>query len=244
MSITRFERRDAVRLAELAAFIAIWLFVMATARSVAAILHLPLPEMPLIRHAYILFAAIVLACLWVRWRGESLATFGLIVPRRWLLYIGQGLLILIAQLTYDIALRPFIDPVIAGLTHANPTQAEQHFAILKGNLNLALFLVPFAWIFGGFGEEMLNRGLIMTRAAQVLGEGRWAWTAALILQALVFALGHAYQGPVGMFSVFVAGLISGAGTLIWGRNLWPAIIAHGLLDSIAFLAMYAGVAHA
>lgn len=105
-------------------------------------------------------------------------------------------------------------------------------------------LVPFAWVCGGFGEEMLNRGFIMTRFAQLLGGGRWAWIAAMVLQAIPFALGHTYQGPVGMAGIFVAGVIFGAARLLCRGNLWPVMIAHGLLDTLGFFLMYTGIIHA
>ena len=83
-----------------------------------------------------------------------------------------------------------------------------------------------------------------SRFAQLLGESRLAWIAAVVLQALPFALGHAYQGPVGVVAIFFSGLITGTGSLVWGRNLWPVIIAHGLQDTVGFYALYAGLANA
>ena len=44
---------------------------------------------------------------------------------------------------------------------------------------------------------------------------------------------------VWLFTAFGA-LIMGAGTLIWGRNLWPAIVAHGLTDTLGFTLIYFG----
>ena len=78
----------------------------------------------------------------------------------------------------------------------------------------------------------------------MLGETRVAWTAAIFLQAIPFALGHSYQGPVGVVAIYFGALIIGTSTVLWGRNLWPAIIAHGLQDTVGFLALYAGIAHA
>ncbi|HEY4943271.1 MAG TPA: type II CAAX endopeptidase family protein [Rhizomicrobium sp.] len=243
MRMPTFDRRALVRFAELAVVLVLWHYITVWAAAAAAMLHLPLPEMPLIPHAYILFTLVILVCLWVYLRGEPLSDFGLKAPQSWWLAIGQGVLIFLASMVFDIAVRPLIDPWIAHVTGTSATLAEQHFAALKGNLGLLLYLIPFAWLFGGFGEEMLNRGVVMTRIAQLLGEGRWAWIAAMVLQAIPFALGHGYQGPVGMFSVFVGGVIYGAGALIWGRNLWPAIIAHGLQDTLGFVALYTGIAH-
>jgi hypothetical protein len=100
------------------------------------------------------------------------------------------------------------------------------------------------WIFGGLGEEMMYRGFVMTRIAQLLGESRGAWIAALFLQAIPFALGHAYQGPVGMTGVFFSAVITGAGLLpcrhvihtvgpMWEDGLQGEDIREGLVAIVA-----------
>ena len=55
---------------------------------------------------------------------------------------------------------------------------------------------------------------------------------ALVGQAVVFGLDHSQQGPGGMFKVGVIGAVFGLFYLAVGRNLWPLILAHGLIDSI------------
>ena len=119
--------------------------------------------------------------------------------------------------------------------------ARDLFAPLKGNLSLFLFLLPFVWLFAAFGEEFFYRGYLMTRFAQFMGETRLAWGVALVAQAILFGAAHAYQGPVGMVGTALLGAISGAATLLWRRNLWPAIIAHGLQDTLGFTLLYLGL---
>jgi hypothetical protein len=62
----------------------------------------------------------------------------------------------------------------------------------------------------------------------------------VLLQALVFALGHAYQGVTGVVNLFVVGLILGYVYLRGGRNLWPVIVAHGLIDTLSTTLVYLG----
>jgi membrane protease YdiL (CAAX protease family) len=238
------DRRTPRRLLEIAAALGLWFFGQTIVLDAAAIVHLPLPEMPLVKHAYLLFSFVLLICLYIYLRGESFADFGLKWPERVWLQIGRGVLVLAATLVFDIVGRPFLDPLVASLTHTSPTLAEQHFVALKGNFGLFLALVPVALVFGGFGEEFLFRGFLLTRIAQMLGESRWAWGVAVVLQAIPFALGHAYQGPVGIAGIFIVALIDGTAAILWGRNLWPVMIGHGLLDIFAFFAMYSGIAHA
>src|ERR1700710_2979825 len=208
------DRRNLRRLLEIAAVLGLWFFGQAIVLDAAAAVHLPLPEMPLVKHAYLLFSFVLLVCLYGYLRGESFADFGLKMPERVWLQIGRGFLVFAATLIFDTVGRPFLDAFVAGLTHTSPTLAEQHFASLKGNFGLFLTLFPVAWIFGGFGEEFLFRGFLLTRIAQVLGEGRWAWGLAVVLQAIPFGLGHGYQGPVGMAGIFVVALIDGTAAII------------------------------
>lgn len=210
----------------------------------AAALGVTLPKMPLLERAYLHFLFALLLVGYAILRGQKLATFGLARPKRWLVRIGQGLILLVMVMGFDMVGRPVIDPVVAKLTHTSATLAEQHFASLKGNLPMTLYLIPFAWAFGGFAEEFVHRGFIMTRLGQAFGETRAAWMIAVLLQAVPFALGHQYQGPVGMFAIYIGAVLVGGATVLWGRNLWPAMIEHGLQDTIGFLALYAGLAHA
>ncbi len=238
------DRTWLIRLAELVAIVLLSQFIPNIVVAAADALHVPLPVMPLLRHTYLYFALVILICLYLWMRGESFASIGLVAPQRWLVLIGRGLLIFVAILVFEIGVTPFIDPLIARATGTGAHLGEIYFASVKGNLGLFLYLAFFGVFFGGFGEEILHRGFIMTRMAQLLGESRPAWIAAAVLQAIPFALGHAYQGPVGMFGVFVIAILYAVGATAWGRNLWPAIVAHAAFDTFGFWAIYSGIAHA
>ncbi len=244
MTLPRFDRLALIRLIELVAVLVLAEWFAPAVEWVARLVHIDLPRMPLLERTYVFFAGIMLLCLYLRLKGEKFSTFGLVTPARWLPIIGRALLIFFIAMLFDTVVRPVLDAIVAHATNTSTTLAEQHFASVKGNLGLLLYLIPCGWVFGGFGEEMLYRGFVMTRIAQLLGESRGAWIAAVFLQAIPFALGHSYQGPVGVVAIYVIAVITGAGTLIWGRTLWPAIIAHGLQDTVGFYALYAGIAHA
>lgn len=243
MAIT-FGRQTLARLAGFATVLLLDIFHSQLADAFRAATGIQLPNVPLLDHFYLTTIMIVAVFAWLRYRGEDLAPFGLAMTKRWWVTIGLGFVVLFADLFYSTLITPMINPILVKLTGASPTLAEQHFAPLKGNLEYLLILIPCAWIGGAIGEEWLYRGFYMTRIAQFFGNGRAAWGIALFGQAAIFASMHGYQGPVGMAGIFVAGLIYGAGTLIWGRSLWPSMIAHGLLDTLAFTLMYLGIVHA
>jgi membrane protease YdiL (CAAX protease family) len=200
-----------------------------------------LPDMPLLKHTYLAFVFVLILLLWVRLRGETWADFGLIVPRRWALYFGLGVLLAIADLVLDGVVRSISTPLIVSWTGADPHLDQKTFAELKGNLPLFLVIIPSIWLFAAFGEEFLFRGYLLTRLAQIFGGSRAAWALAVVGQAAAFGLAHFYQGPVGMFPIAVGAVLNGAVSVVWGRNLWPVIVAHGLVDTLGFTFLYLGI---
>lgn len=48
------------------------------------------------------------------------------------------------------------------------------------------------------------------------------------------------QGPTGVANIFVLALVFGAVYLRSGRNLWPLIAAHGIIDTVGITLIYLG----
>lgn len=196
-------------IAETAATFAFYQYAALLAVLAAGASGLVLPDMPLLRHTYLAFAAILLIMAWLRWRGEPLARFGLNVPRKWLLYLALGLVLALVSIAVDSMVRSISTPLIVGWTGANPHLDAQTFAAIRGNLPLYLMIVPCVWLFAALGEEFMFRGFLMTRLAQIFGGGRAAWALAIIGQAAAFALAHWYQGAVGMVPIGLGALVTG-----------------------------------
>jgi CAAX protease family protein len=111
---------------------------------------------------------------------------------------------------------------------------------ITGNLGHALVALLVVWTFAAFGEEFGYRGYLLSRAADAGGESAVARWAAVVVVAILFGFGHYYKGPAGILDSGVAGLILGAAFLLSGRNLWAAVLAHGLIDTFAVVAVYFG----
>jgi membrane protease YdiL (CAAX protease family) len=79
----------------------------------------------------------------------------------------------------------------------------------------------------------------MTRFGEAAGGGRPGKATALLATSLLFGFGHFYKGPAGVVQSTASGLVLGGVYLLTG-NLWPAILAHGLGDTFAILALYYG----
>lgn len=118
-----------------------------------------------------------------------------------------------------------------------PALDASRYGNLNGNLPRLLLLLAVAWTTAAFGEELLFRAFLVTRIESLLGNSRSATLLAVAIQAALFGIAHVFQGPTGMLTSFTIGLIFGT-AYARSRNLWPIIIAHGLIDTIGLLALF------
>ncbi len=112
------------------------------------------------------------------------------------------------------------------------------FADVSGSLAELLSVLALSWTVAAFGEELAFRILLMRGIAFVLGDSRAAFAAALVVQAAIFGLVHAYQGPAGIAGAMTSGLLYGALTLAARGSIWPAALAHGINNSIGLVQLY------
>jgi membrane protease YdiL (CAAX protease family) len=133
-----------------------------------------------------------------------------------------------------------VEPLIARLTTGEVPDVSM-FASLVGDEVQLLFWLVMSWTLAAFLEEMVYRGWITARIAEVGGLSTNAWVIAILLSSVLFGFAHLYQGTSGVITTGLSGLLFGVAYLASGRNLWCPIIAHGLTDTIGFVMIYAGV---
>ena len=88
----------------------------------------------------------------------------------------------------------------------------------------------FLSLAAGVGEEVAFRGFAVPALALLTGS---SWEAALI-SSIAFGLLHGYQGWLGVARTGVMGLVL-AGVFLVSGTLWPAVVAHALLNLVAGL---------
>ena len=142
-----------------------------------------------------------------------------------------GVLIFIARAGVSMAATPFLDEL------GPRPDALERMAPLVGNLELLIMLLPLMWV-AVFGEELLFRGLLLNFFAKRFGSDRRAWIAAIFVSALLFGIGHFWQGPRGIIATGLGALVFGAGFYLCGRNLWPPVVAHAIGNSLGFISIY------
>lgn len=188
---------------------------------------LPTPTIPLL--------AIGWLSLWLRrvgWRGVGLSK-----PYHFGKTLLFGIIIGLGYQALDVLL---IAPVLERLTGV-PIDLSQ-FDLLQGNLLLTLFVLVFSWLLAAFGEEMVFRGYLFQRFADLFPNDSRRLIFALVLSAALFSLGHLYQGVTGLIDTFLAGIVLGGLYLFSGQNLWLPILTHGVINTAGFLLIYWGIA--
>jgi membrane protease YdiL (CAAX protease family) len=173
--------------------------------------------------------------LMLRRRGIAWRDLGMTRPPRWwrpvLLGIGVGV-------AYQYLSLYIVEPLIARVTGVLP---DVHlFAPLVGNTSYFLLSLVVAWTLAAFAEELVYRGYVMNRVADLAGGTRAAWVVSLFVVSALFGLAHLYQGTSGVTAAALAGLVNGAVYLASGRNLWAPIIAHGVNDTVGFTLIFLG----
>jgi uncharacterized protein len=107
--------------------------------------------------------------------------------------------------------------------------------VLGGGTNAAQGLLPqgilesLAWLplalSAGFCEELAFRGYLQKQFQAITGSAGWA----ILIQALVFGMGHLYEGVAQVARIVLFGVLFGL-LALWRKNLRPGMIAHAWSD--------------
>lgn len=183
----------------------------------------PVPRLPV----YLSSGAIVLALGWgglmVGWEGLGGEAMGLVrapwgTTLAWTLGLSALSLLVLASF--------FVLRKAVGIR-------ESHLLVqLLPRTGSERVVFSFLSVAAGIGEELAYRGFLIPTLTLLLGSG---WGAA-VLSSAVFGALHAYQGWLGMARTTVLGLLLAASLLLSG-TLWPAILAHAILDLLAGLVL-------
>jgi len=113
-------------------------------------------------------------------------------------------------------------------------KAASKFGELSGNWTLFFSIIPFIWLQSAL-EEILDRGFLINWIEKALSSTWFATIIAVLAQALLFGFRHSYDISERSITVALIGLAMGIGYVAFGRNLWPLILAHCLLNTMSML---------
>lgn len=186
---------------------------------------------PLPFYSYILVGFVAIL-VFQRSNGETLADLGL--KKHGLtshaLIIGGGTAVIWTAFNQFVYI-----PLIFKLFTV-PEYAEYDF-IRNNPINLIITLVA-AWVVGGFYEELVFRGFILSSLQRAFRSINTSFILAAILSSILFGLYHLQQGIFGVIPSFAGGLFWSYLLYRYDRNLWYPILSHALYDTIALILIY------
>ena len=178
---------------------------------------------------------LVLGLVSLRLRDGGWSAIGLKRPPRW----APIVLIALGAAMLRIVLGEFvIDPLTARFWP--PAVAPAGAGSIAGNLKMAGIALAIVWTFAAFGEEIVYRGYLLIRAADIGGRSSAAYWLGAVFVSILFGYGHYYKGPSGIIDSAVAGFILASAYMASGRNLWTCILAHGFMDTVAVVVLFFG----
>lgn len=181
------------------------------------------------------FSTLLTAFILMRIRGVSWKEIGLFRPRNYKKLLLATSFIFAFTIISILVFQMIKDQL--GLQISSDTSGEKaasKFGDLTGNWGLFFTIIPFI-LLQSMLEEILDRGFLINWIEKALSSTLLATFIAVLVQALIFGFRHSYDLSERSITVALIGLAMGIGYVAFGRNLWPLIIAHCLLNTMSML---------
>jgi membrane protease YdiL (CAAX protease family) len=198
-------------------------------------------ENPLARQGVVWVAnVLMLVVVWLglRRRGQNWEHFGLSFRRaNWRAIIRA---VLLSFVVFVAAIAAFaVGAIVMANLIGRPESADMSgYNYLQGNLPMLILALVAVFIVSSFGEEVIYRGFLINRIAELGSGNKTAWRLAAAISAIIFGFVHFDWGLAGMVQTGFMGLALALSYLFVKRNLWITILAHAYMDAILLLQMY------
>jgi len=180
----------------------------------------------------------ILILVWVRLSRTPWPEIGYVRPRSWIGSIFVGTV-------FGVGFKLVMKAIVMPLLSAPAVNPSYHF--LAGNTAALPWMLYIIIIGAGFGEETLFRGWMFERFGKLLGEGKSAKIAIVLVTSNWFGLAHyPNQGLPGVQQAMIVGLVFGSIFAVSG-SIFMLMVAHAAFDLTALALIYwdveAQVAH-
>ncbi|MHA1543903.1 MAG: lysostaphin resistance A-like protein [Alphaproteobacteria bacterium] len=180
----------------------------------------------------VLFATLVVGDVMLRKRHVSLRSLGFKRPESIGITIFEGVGLTAILLALWAAIWQFYEAMGLGIPY-------EFLTVMRGDeFRFFYAMTAVAWVAAAFGEEVLFRGFFLNNFKEMFRGSKAGIVFAVIFQAMLFSVLHMSDTIIQSVPVFLTGLILGAAYFLFNRNLWPLIIAHGILINIYFTLVY------
>jgi len=181
------------------------------------------------------FTTLIVASWRMKVRGVSWKDLGLVKPNNFGKTIGVSAIILVSVVASIIIFEIIKDHLPFSIAPDSSSEsAVSKFGDLKGNWLHFFMIIPFI-LLESMLEELLDRGFLINWFERLFSKTSFATVIAVLLQAAIFGFRHSYDLSSRSITVGIIGLIMGIAYVKFGRNLWPLIIAHCILNSMSMM---------
>lgn len=181
------------------------------------------------------FTTLLVAIWRMKIRGVTWRDLGLRKPEHFGKTIGISAIILVAVIISIMSFQILKDHLPFSLASDTSSEsAVSKFGDLKGNWLHFFLIIPFIWL-ESMLEEVLDRGFLMNWIEKLFSKTSFATIIAVLLQAAIFGFRHSNDFSERSITVGLIGLVMGIVYVKFGRNLWPLIIAHCVLNTMSMV---------
>lgn len=181
------------------------------------------------------FSTLLVATILMRLRNVSWQEIGLFKPTNYKKALLATAFIFAFTLLSIIIFQMLKDKLSLQIAADTSNEsATSKFGDLAGNWLLFFSIIPFIWL-QSMLEEILDRGFLINWFEKALSSTWLATVIAVIAQAIIFGFRHSYDLSERSITVGLIGLAMGIGYVCFGRNLWPLIAAHCLLNTLSMI---------
>lgn len=181
------------------------------------------------------FSTLIIATWRIKARNISWKDLGLCKPESIKKTILVSIGILIATVLSIMFFHMIKDYLPLPLEPKNYSESSaSKFGDLKGNWLLFFTIIPMVLI-ESMLEELLDRGFLINWFEKLFSKTSVATILAVLLQAAIFGFRHSNDLSERSITVGLIGLVMGIAYVKFGRNLWPLIIAHCVLNTMSMV---------
>jgi hypothetical protein len=180
------------------------------------------------------FTTLVVATWRMRVRGVTWQDLGLRKPGHFGMTLGVSAIILVVLLISLITFEVLKDQLPFLNKDGSSEATVTRFGDLKGNWPHFFLIIFLVWV-ESMLEELLDRGFLLTWLERLFSKTSFATVIAVLLQAAIFGFRHSNDLSERSITVGLIGLVMGIAYVKFGRNLWPLIIAHCILNTLSMV---------
>jgi len=181
------------------------------------------------------FTTLLVATILMRIRGVTWKEIGIFKPKNYIKSLIASIFIFAFIVISIIIFQNIIEYLDLDVApDLSGEQASTKFGNLSGNWGLFFTIIPFI-LLQSMLEEVLDRGFLINWIEKSLSSTWAATIIAVLVQAVIFGFRHSYDLSERSITVAIIGLAMGIGYVAFGRNLWPLIIVHCLLNTMSMI---------